>query len=399
MEGPWRVEPPRVFFIRVFLLELDLLNITQSRSLPGSMIPSKDVNSMQSNAADSVKENSVKENVKEYYGKVLQSSNDLKTSACCPIDSMPQHLKPLLANIEPEVQERFYGCGSPLPFALEGCTVLDLGCGTGRDVYLASQLVGPNGKVIGVDMTQEQISVAKKYTKSHMDKFGYAESNVEFHHGTIEDLKSLGIADQSVDVVISNCVINLSPAKQKVFAEILRVLKPGGELYFSDVFADRRIPVELMQDEVLLGECLSGAMYFEDFRRMMHSLGVADVREVSSSVLTIEDSEIQQKVGATRFFSNTVRAFKLDSIEDRCEDYGQFVAYQGGISECPVAFVLDDHHVFELAKPMAVCGNTAAMLEETRFAKFFKVHGNRSNHFGLFDCTEGGSAETSVDCC
>jgi SAM-dependent methyltransferase len=102
----------------------------------------------------------ISESVRHYYGQVLQSSNDLKTSACCSIDAIPAHLKTLIAALHPEVVERFYGCGSPLPPVLWGCTVLDLGCGSGRDCYLLSKLVGEEGRVIGVDMTPEQLEVA-----------------------------------------------------------------------------------------------------------------------------------------------------------------------------------------------------------------------------------------------
>ena len=223
----------------------------------------------------------ISESVRHYYGQVLQSSNDLKTSACCSIDAMPGYLKALLAGLHPEVLERFYGCGSPLPPALEGKTVLDLGCGTGRDCYLLSKLVGPTGRVIGVDMTPEQLEVAVRHRDWHAERFGYA--NVEFLHGHIENLAAVGIADNSIDVVVSNCVINLSPEKPRVLAEIFRVLKPGGELYFSDVFADRRIPAELRQDPVLLGECLGGALYWEDFRRILQDLGCPDVRIVKQN--------------------------------------------------------------------------------------------------------------------
>ena len=98
--------------------------------------------------------------IRNYYGKVLQSSSDLKTGACCTIDAMPAHLRQILEDVHPQVRERFYGCGSPLPPALDGMTVLDLGCGSGRDAYLLSRLVGEHGRVIGVDMTAEQLQAA-----------------------------------------------------------------------------------------------------------------------------------------------------------------------------------------------------------------------------------------------
>jgi len=177
--------------------------------------------------------------------------------------------KQVLSKIHDEVLSKYYGCGSPIPPLEKGLVVLDLGSGTGRDCFVASAFVGETGKVIGVDMTEEQLAVANKHIEYHTKAFSLAKSNVEFKKGFIEDLKSIGIADNSVDVVISNCVINLSPDKQKVLSEVYRILKPGGELYYSDVFSDRRIPEELQKDKVLWGECLSGALYIEDFRRMM----------------------------------------------------------------------------------------------------------------------------------
>lgn len=342
--------------------------------------------------------------VRDYYGRVLKTNRDLKTAACCTGDSFATPVHEILKQIHPDVIVKFYGCGSPIPPELTGKTVLDLGSGSGRDCFILSKLVGPGGRVIGVDMTPEQLDTARRHVGYHMDKFGFPQPNVEFLSGYIEDLKSLGIKNDSVDVVVSNCVINLSPDKQRVFAEIFRVLKPGGELYFSDVFADRRIPTHLAEDPVLLGECLGSALYIEDFRRLLARVGCLDHRVVSSSRLALTDPAIEQKAGIIGFHSLTVRAFKLD-LEDRCEDYGQVAHYLGTVAEQPRSFVLDDHHRFETNQPQPVCGNTAAMLSRTRYAQHFKIIGDTSVHYGLFDCgpksatgPENGAAP-SGSCC
>lgn len=340
--------------------------------------------------------------VKEYYGKVLKTNADLKTSACCSTESVPDYIKPILSEIEDEILQKFYGCGSPIPPALQGCTVLDLGCGTGRDVYILSKLVGEKGRVIGVDMTDEQLDVAIKYQDKMAKKFGFTKSNVEFKKGYIEDLDLLDIEDESIDVVVSNCVINLSFDKSKLLKEIFRVLKPGGELFFSDVFASRRIPQELKDDPVLIGECIAGAFYIEDFRRAMAQVGCPDPRILSTREIYITDAEIKRKIGMTRLFSQTVRAFKLNSLEDRCEDYGQHATYLGTIPEEELSFKLDEHHYFETGRTMLVCGNTASMLSETRYAKHFKVVGDRSTHFGLFNSisvVDQNSNNTGGGCC
>jgi ubiquinone/menaquinone biosynthesis C-methylase UbiE len=338
--------------------------------------------------------------VRRYYGEVLQSSRDLKTGACCPADSLSPALQMLLQDVHPEVRERFYGCGSPLPPALEGKTVLDLGCGSGRDVYLLSRLVGESGHVIGIDMTPEQLQVARTHQAWHAQRYGHARSNVTFIEGLIERLDDCGIEQASVDVVVSNCVLNLSPDKERAFAQILRVLKPGGELYFSDVFADRRIPDALRTDPVLLGECLAGALYDEDFRRLLARLGCADVRCVSQTPIPILDSEIEARIGMVGFRSMTLRAFRL-GLEDRCEDYGQLATYRGSIDGLPHAFVLDDHHRFETGKPMRVCGNTFDMLAESRYADHFALQGDKRVHFGLLDCATSPVAPTAASgaCC
>ena len=343
--------------------------------------------------------NNIIDGVKDYYGKQLKSKDDLKTSSCCCNEKPPAEIRDIIPMISDEILDRFYGCGSPLPPLLEGMTVLDLGCGTGRDVYIASKLIGENGRAIGVDMTTEQIETAMKHQEAQRKRFGFKRSNVEFRQGYIEDLRSLGIEDNSIDVVISNCVINLSPSKEQVFREIRRVLKPGGELFFSDVFADRRIPEQLAADPVLRGECLGGAMYTEDFRRLMAKCGWADLRYTNIRYLDTDDEEIRDKVGFVTFSSRTVRAFKLDDLEDICEDYGQVAYYNGSIPGCPHYFDLDDHHRFFTGKPMLVCGNTASMISRTRYGKAFDIAGNRDVHYGVFggcspkndDTPKGGS--------
>jgi arsenite methyltransferase len=351
-------------------------------------------------------EQSTLEQVQAYYGKVLSRSSDLKTNACCTADALPPLARAAHQKLAPEIVERFYGCGSPIPEAIEGRTILDLGCGTGRDSYLCAALAGPTGRVIGVDMTDEQLTVARAHVDGQAKAFGFPAPTTSFRKGYIEDLRSADVADASVDVVISNCVINLSPDKRRVFREIFRVLKPGGELYFSDILADRRIPKVLTEDPVLLGECLAGALYVEDLRRLMLEVGVPDYRIVTTSPVTIDNAEVAHKIGFARFYSMTIRAFKLGgSLEDRCEDYGQVATYQGTIPGAPHRFTLDDHHVFETGRPMLVCGNTAAMVAETRYGAHFEVRGDRSRHHGLFPCAPatttsvGSTNDTPGACC
>ncbi|MBQ3404759.1 MAG: methyltransferase domain-containing protein, partial [Oscillospiraceae bacterium] len=215
-----------------------------------------------------------------------------------------------------EIVMRYYGCGSPIPDKIEGCTVLDLGCGTGRDVYVVSKLVGEKGRVIGVDMNDDQLAVAEKYKAEMAEKWGF--SNVEFKKGYIEDLSSAGIEDNSVDLVISNCVINLSPDKQSVFAEIRRVLKDGGVLYFSDIFADRKVPDGINTHPLLLGECLGGSMSYDAFREIMERNGWDDYEIVSSHPSPINNPEIEKLVGDIKYTSDTVRAVKSEKAASCC---------------------------------------------------------------------------------
>ena len=330
------------------------------------------------------------EDVQDYYGKVLASSEDLKTNACCTPDDVPGYLRTVLGKIHPEVTEKYYGCGLVAPMALEGASILDLGSGSGRDVYALAGLVGNAGTVVGVDMTDEQLDVAKKHEQFHGQAFGYDRPNTAFKKGYIERLGELGLADGSFDIIVSNCVINLSPDKPAVLREAFRLLKPGGELYFSDVYADKRVPAALMDDPVLYGECLSGALYWNDFLTLAKEAGFADPRLVEDRVLTIENPEIEAKLAGIGFYSATYRLFKLEGLEPACEDYGHTVTYKGTMPNSGAEFVLDKGHVFVPGEEVAVCGNSYLMLKNSRFAPYFEFNGDFSVHRGIFAGCGGG---------
>jgi SAM-dependent methyltransferase len=324
--------------------------------------------------------------VRDYYGHRLTSSADLKTDTCCTSGPPPRWIGAPLANVHPSVIERFYGCGFPIPHALRDMQIVDLGCGTGRDVFILAQLVGPKGMVHGVDMSAGQLDLARQLAPWHAERFGYERSNTQFHEGFMEDLGGIGLRDASVDIVVSNCVVNLSPRKDAVLGEVWRVLKPGGELYICDVVCDRRLPWTLASDPVLYAECLGGAMYEADFVALAKQIGFADPRLVTSAPIGIRNEEVAGKVGAARFRSVTYRLFKLEGLDAQCEDYGQVATYRGGIDGAEEVFWLDDHHAFERGRPERVCGNTAAMLGSTRFAPFFEVAGSKRQHYGAFPC-------------
>ncbi|MGM0564143.1 MAG: methyltransferase domain-containing protein [Pseudomonadota bacterium] len=344
--------------------------------------------------------------VQDYYGKTLQSTDDLKTDACCDASEVPEWLKPLLANIHGEVLSRYYGCGLVCPELLEGCRVLDLGCGSGRDVYALAQLVGPKGEVVGVDMTDEQLAVAEDHRIYHADQFGY--DNVRFLKGYIEKLDELDLEEGAFDVVVSNCVINLSPDKPAVLAGVKKLLKPGGEFYFSDVYADRRIPASVANDPVLYGECLGGALYWKDFIRLSRTAGFNDPRLVEDRPLAVTDPALAERIGNIRFYSATYRLFNINELEDACEDHGQAVIYRGSVPGHAHRFDLDAHHAIETGKVFPVCGNTFRMLEESRFAGHFEFIGDFTRHYGLFEgCGESvpfssaasGSESRDGACC
>ncbi|KAJ1804157.1 hypothetical protein LPJ56_005681, partial [Coemansia sp. RSA 2599] len=290
------------------------------------------------------------------------------------------------------VRERFYGCGMPLPTGIEGLRVLDLGCGAGRDCYVAAKLVGRSGEVIGVDMTDEQLRVASEFVPEYARTLGY-QPHLRFVKGYIEFLSQLPeLYPGSIDLCISNNAVNLSPNKELVLRSVFEILKEGGEFQFSDIYADRRLPNHVRSHPVLMGECLGGALYTEDFKRLCQHVGFVDARQVSPPALVrIESPELRDLVGATQFYSITFRLFKFarpaSVLEPTREDYGQVAIYRGTIDGQRARTRFDNEWAFEANRPVLVDGNTAIMLGESWLRRHFEVRGDRSLHFGKFTAT------------
>ena len=333
------------------------------------------------------------ENSQDYYGRVLESSADLRTDACCTLETPSATFRAALAAVHPAVKARYYGCGLVAPEMIGGTRILDLGSGSGQDAYVLAQMVGAAGDVVGVDATPQQLAVAREHRAWHAERFGFA--NVSFLEGDIERLGDLPLADASFDVVVSNCVINLVADKAAVFRAAHRLLKPGGEMYFSDVYADRRLPAGWRDDPVLHGECLAGALYWGDFLVTAKAAGFSDPRLVKDRPLAVTDPTVAAKVAGVAFFSATWRLFKLEGLDAECEDYGQAVRFRGHAAtgearEGADAFALDKHHLIEAGRVFPVCGNTWRMLADTRFAPAFEFLGDFSRHYGIFASCGGG---------
>lgn len=314
----------------------------------------------------------VHDNVKKYYGSRLGSSCDLQTSAAssCNVSSMTRSVREALSLVHPEVIKKFFGCGLPFPAKLEECRVLDLGSGSGRDCFAFSKLVGPNGHVIGIDMTEEMITGSKQYIQYHQEKFGYSKPNVTFLQGYMEKLSEAGLQNDSFDVVLSNCVICLCPDKKSVLKEAYNVLKEGGEMYFSDMYASKPVPDHMKQDAVLWGEGMGGALYWQDFISLAVSVGFSTPHLVSASVIVVHNQELQVKAGDVQYASATYRLFKLPN-NPVCA--GAEVTYKGTIDGFQDQLTFDSAHNFKKDVPNKVDGEMALILQSSRFSPDFKI--------------------------
>jgi arsenite methyltransferase len=249
----------------------------------------------------------IKEHVKKRYGQIAKTNCSSCSTSCCSTSSCgnpPQYLAWKIGyspnDIEslPEDSILGLGCGNPVALAnlREGETVLDLGSGAGIDVFLAAQKVGSKGKVIGVDMTQEMLERAKATATKH----GY--KNVEFRLGEIE---ALPLEDETVDIIISNCVINLAPDKLKVFKEAHRVLKPDGRLMVSDLVTEGELPDVIKKSFDAWAECIAGALEKNDYINKIEKAGFKNVKIVSQKPYTIDiPPELKGKITSIQVEAN-----------------------------------------------------------------------------------------------
>ena len=299
---------------------------------------------------------------------------------CCPVD----YDRELLAILPQEIIEKDYGCGDPSRYVKKGDVVLDLGSGSGKICYMAAQLVGDEGRVIGVDMNDDMLRLARKYQAEMAEKLG--SDRVEFVKGQIQDLAldlsavnrylaqhpvhtaeelvalrawqeqqrkaSPLIADNSVDLVVSNCVLNLvhDSDKEQLIREIFRVVKPGGRVAISDIVCDELVPEHLKQDQLLWSGCISGALQEYDFLQAFIQAGFIAVSYDKW------EGKPWQVVEGIEFRSVTITAVK--PRQEPCLDKGHAVIYRG-----PYAEVFDDEgHVYYRGKRMAVCERSYKLL-------------------------------------
>ncbi len=309
----------------------------------------------------------VHERVRDFYTEKMERPD---RTLCCAGGYEGE----LVAHIPREVLDRAYGCGDPvgLAAARPGDTVLDLGAGAGIDCFIASKLVGPSGRVVGVDMTDASLDQARHHARLVAERLGYA--NVESCKGLIEDLP---LPAESVDLVVSNCVVNLSPDKRRVFAEIARVLRPGGAVSLSDIVAEREIPAAFWEGGQAWEECVAGAQTLEQLFALASRHGLYLVAtEIGDTWRVVEGSDL-------RVHSALLQGYKLGKAPECLWRDGLTARYRG-----PLEALRDSEgHAFPRGVPQAICTDTLGKLSRPMLA----------SHFVLFD-PERGSVAESVEC-
>ena len=230
-----------------------------------------------------------------------EAARQFEPQLCCSVSYDAQYLEVIPA----EIIERDYGCGNPAEFVRRGETVLDLGSGGGKICFIAAQIVGASGRVIGVDINDEMLALAEKYKSRIGDELGF--HNVEFRRGQIQALRPI-VESDSVDVVLSNCVLNLVATEQKarLFDEMFRVVKEGGRVVISDIVSDREVPQTMRDDAELWSGCIAGAYQENAFAQAFERAGFSDVTVVK------RDEAPWQTVNGIKFRSVTIRAYKGD---------------------------------------------------------------------------------------
>ena len=288
--------------------------------------------------------------VQDFYGRAAEQP---QAGLCCPVSYDREDI----AHIPQDVIDRFYGCGGPMSLAgvRAGETVVDLGSGAGIDVFIAARKVGPTGRAIGVDMTDPMLGVAGQNKENVAQALGY--DVVDFRKGYLEDVP---VEDASVDLVTSNCVINLSPDKPRVFREMWRVLRDHGRIVVSDIVADGPLPPGLKVNVHLWGECISGALPEDEF--------VAELEKAGFYGVAVLKKEFWKEVEGHNFFSVTVRGYKFQK-KAGCVFLGHRAVYLG-----PYVSVGDEEgHLFPRGQPVEICTDTVAKLSHAPYHGSFAI--------------------------
>jgi SAM-dependent methyltransferase len=295
--------------------------------------------------------NSITQTVSQRYAKAVTNGEQL----CCPTGYNHEDLRQFIPEAVLKVS---YGCGTPVGLSTvqPGEVVLDIGSGGGIDCFEASRKVGPQGRVIGIDMTDEMLALARTHAPTVAKNLGYSEPNVDFRKGFAD---AMPVEDHQVDLIISNCVINLAPDKTKVFQEMFRVLRPGGRFTISDIVADQPSPNYLIFDKAKWGDCLSGALKIKDYWDGLRNAGFTGLHQVNGIPWRVIDG--------IQFISVTLTGYKLTSTSSTASPL--FATLTGPFSQ-----VVDElGSTFERGKPRQVDERTASLLALAPYKDLFII--------------------------